>query len=68
MMRPLQEHTRAISSLRTNHNFIKIIELLELEQSLVITGLMTAPAERVGALQGKAQLLEELLKLIRETK
>ncbi len=68
MMRPLQEHIKAISSLKGNHNFAKIINLLVKEKEFVITGLMNAPADKVGALQGKAQLLDELLKLIQETK
>lgn len=59
-----EEHKQAARSLQSNPAFHKIIEVLAEERDISIKGLMTARPESVGQLQGRSQLLVELLEAL----
>ena len=63
MMRLTDEEMKAISSLKMNPNFQKIISIFEKEYDVSITGLLRAKKDSFFALQGRATLLNELIKL-----
>ena len=68
MIRLTQEQSEALSMLKSTPSFYRFTKLLTDEAEFCRKGLMTASLEKVGQLQGRAKLLDELLELIQDIK
>ena len=61
---PKEEQQRAARHLQSNPAFMKILETLSIEKEISSKSLMYAKPENVGQLQGRTQLLVEILEAL----
>jgi len=62
MLRLTENEMKTLSSLKQSSSFYKLTDLLKKEQAIGIKGLMKSlDASRIHQLQGRLQLLDELL-------
>lgn len=64
MIVPTNEQKQAIRSVSSHTSYLRIIKMLEDELKICDGTLRNAVPERVQQLQGRAQLLSELIKLL----
>ena len=65
MIRIKEELVKSIFSLQREPNFHRLTQLLEEEYETCITGLIAASKDKMQPLQGRAQVLSELIALFK---
>jgi len=60
------EEMKSIQSLQMNVQFIKLVKKLEVEYNTSLQGLLAAPPDKVGQLQGRVKILTEMLDVFKQ--